>query len=188
MELKIGDTQATLTGVLVASCFLFITQSEPLSTLSKKRPVAKIFSLYMFFALLGQFVIHMWALRTVVNLAKDNYFGDILKPDAKFTPNLLNTAVFLISNAMQIATFAVNYEGHPFMDSLIENRSLFGSLVVCGLVTTVATLELFPPFNAFIQLVPMPYGFGSTIFMIMIADAVGIFLVERISRFLFDRQ
>jgi cation-transporting ATPase 13A1 len=186
--IKIGDTQATLTGILVASCFLFITQSEPLSTLSKKRPVANIFSLYMFFALLGQFLVHMWALRFVVHLAKENYFGDVLKPDAKFFPNLLNTAVFLISNSMQIATFAVNYEGHPFMDSLIENRSLFGSLVACGLITTVATLELFPPFNAFIQLVPMPYGFGSTIFMIMIADVVGIFLVERISRFLFDRQ
>lgn len=67
--------QATLNGIIVASCFLFITQSEPLSTLSKKRPVANIFSLYMFFALLGQFIVHMWALRTVVNLAKENYFG-----------------------------------------------------------------------------------------------------------------
>jgi cation-transporting ATPase 13A1 len=30
--------------------------------------------------------------------------------DADFAPNLLNTAVFLISLTMQIATFAVNYQ------------------------------------------------------------------------------
>jgi cation-transporting ATPase 13A1 len=149
-SLSLTCRQATLTGIIVASCFLFITQSEPLSTLSKKRPVPNIFSAYMFFALLGQFLVHMWALKTVVHMAKVEFIGysepnfilsflilgsrffgiltcsELLKPDAKFSPNLLNTAVFLISTSMQIATFAVNYEGHPFMDSLIENRSLFG--------------------------------------------------------------
>ncbi len=32
------------------------------------------------------------------------------KPDTPFQPNLLNTCVFLISSAMQISTFVINYK------------------------------------------------------------------------------
>lgn len=38
--------------------------------------------------------------------------------EKEFKPNLLNTAVYLMSSTLQIATFAVNYRGKPFMESL----------------------------------------------------------------------
>lgn len=43
--------------------------------------------------------------------------------EKEFKPNLLNTAVYLMSSSLQIATFAVNYRGRPFMESLTGEQN-----------------------------------------------------------------
>ena len=49
--------------------------------------------------------------------------------DAEFSPNLLNSAVYLVSLIMQISTFAINYQGLPFRESLLKNKALYNSLL-----------------------------------------------------------
>ncbi|KAG5223867.1 manganese-transporting ATPase PDR [Salix suchowensis] len=56
---KLGDVQATISGVFTAAFFLFISQARPLPTLSAERPHPNIFCFYVFLSLMGQFAIHL---------------------------------------------------------------------------------------------------------------------------------
>lgn len=55
-----------------------------------------------------------------------------------------------------MVTFATNYQGYPFMQSLRENKYLFRGIV--GLLTAlaVATLGLAPPLEELLELSPFP--------------------------------
>lgn len=66
------------------------------------------------------------------------------KPDAEFEPNLVNTVCFLVQWVVQLTTFAVNYIGHPFNQSLAENAGLAMALRWGMLGFVVATLNLVP--------------------------------------------
>ena len=44
--------------------------------------------------------------------------------EAEFAPNLLNSVVYILSVMLQLNTFIINYRGHPYMESLTENKPL----------------------------------------------------------------
>ena len=69
---------------------------------------------------------------------------------------MLNTVVFLVDMAMQLIVFLVNYKGHPFMQSIRENKMLFYGLVVSCCFYLVLAMEIIPPFNRYMQLVAFP--------------------------------
>ncbi|KAJ6762341.1 CATION-TRANSPORTING ATPASE [Salix koriyanagi] len=140
---KLGDVQATISGVFTAAFFLFISQARPLPTLSAERPHPNIFCFYVFLSLMGQFAIHLLFLMSSVKSAEKYMPDECIEPDSDFHPNLVNTVSYMVSMMLQLATFAVNYIGHPFNQSITESKPFLYALLAASGFFTVITSDLF---------------------------------------------
>ncbi|KAF2904876.1 hypothetical protein ILUMI_01293 [Ignelater luminosus] len=190
--IKLRDMQATLQGLLLAACFLFISRSKPLKTLSKQRPLPNIFNLYTILTVLLQFAVHFACLIFLVQQAKlrappvDENVKPVVKlsveeeDDEPFEPNIINSTVYIISMALQIATFAINYRGYPFMESLRQNRALLYSIIGSGSVVLALTLGIVPELSAQFELIIFPDDFRWVLLQVLFADFFFSYLVDKI--------
>lgn len=184
---RYGDFQATISGMLLASCFLFLAKAEPVKRLAPRRPQPTIANWYVLSSVLLQFLLHLLALSSTVSVSTRWSFRMRLNSSTKFVPGLVNTTVFLVSLIMQLSTFVVNYQGRPFRESLFENAPLRNSLLAVGAVAVVAATETYPEFNAWLELVPMPPAVRTHLLIAMAVDFGGCLLIEHVChRYLFD--
>lgn len=187
-SIKPGDKQMTAMGFLTAFCFLFLSRSKPCDKLSKKRPITKLFHPSTVISIILQWGVHLAALMATLLITEaalpPDYKPDDL--DADFKPNLLNSTMFLIECAMTISCFLVNHRGHPFMESLSENRGLAICIALLSGITVFSALEVSPEWNTFFELVPMPSPtFRYTLVAIMAADLVLAWVVDRVTCLIF---
>ena len=66
---KLGDTQATISGVVIAFLFMSLSNSSPSADLSAKRPHSKVFCKYFLLSMVGQFLLHFAFLYATYNYA-----------------------------------------------------------------------------------------------------------------------
>ncbi|CAM9893537.1 unnamed protein product, partial [Laminaria digitata] len=78
----------------------------------------------------------------------------------------------------QVNTFAANYTGHPFMQSLRENRPMWYTVLGAYASLAVAASGLVPSLEAWLQLAPFPEGLRTPLVMVLAADTALVFLVE----------
>ncbi|GMH87841.1 hypothetical protein TrVE_jg6816 [Triparma verrucosa] len=155
---KQGDTQLTALGLIVAGLFFFVSVSKPLQTLSTTRPPSSILCLPALASIITQFCIHLTFMTFTVTASLP--FLDPLDastiPDAAFNPTPLNSAVYLLSVCITVNTFACNYVGTPFTESLRDNKLLSKAILGLFVVMGVCVTETFLPINQLLQLDPFP--------------------------------
>lgn len=182
---KLGDVQATISGVFTAAFFLFISHARPLQSLSAARPHPHIFCYYVFLSLLGQFAMHILFLVSSINAAAKFMPEECIEPDTEFHPNLVNTVSYMVNMMIQVATFAVNYMGHPFNQSISENKpfkiALFGAVVFF----TVITSDVFRDLNDWLKLVPLPEGMRDKLLLWAALMFIGCYSWESLLRYVF---
>ena len=106
--------------------------------------------------------------------------------ERKFEPSLLNSAIYLLQLIQQISTFAINYQGRPFRESIRENKGMYyGILMVTGVAFSCAT-EFVPEINEQLSLVPFTTEFKITMCAVMVVDYAGCWLVEKTLKVLFS--
>ncbi|CAL9178618.1 unnamed protein product [Musa hybrid cultivar] len=182
---KLGDVQATISGIFTAAFFLFISHARPLQTLSTARPHPNIFCAYVFLSLIGQFAMHLFFLITSVNEASKFMPEECIEPDSDFHPNLVNTVSYMVNMMIQVATFAVNYMGHPFNQSIPENKPFKYALFAAVGFFTVITSDLFRDLNDWLQLEPLPEGMRGKLMLWATLMFLGCFGWERLLRWAF---
>ncbi|KAI1134787.1 hypothetical protein F5Y05DRAFT_397355 [Hypoxylon sp. FL0543] len=185
--IKFGDGQITISGMLMSVCFLSISRAKSVEGLSKERPQPNIFNFYIIGSILGQFAVHIV---TLIYIAR---FCDRLEPrseivdlEAEFKPSLLNSAVYLLQLIQQISTFAVNYQGRPFRESLSENRGMFWGIIGVTAIAFSCSTETIPELNEQMKLVKFTSEFRTTMTAVMIVDYVGCWLIEVVLKRLFS--
>ncbi|KAL5566341.1 hypothetical protein UlMin_029505 [Ulmus minor] len=182
---KLGDVQATISGVFTAAFFLFISHARPLPNLSAARPPPNIFCFYVFLSLLGQFAVHLVFLISSVNEAEKYMPQECIEPDSEFHPNLVNTVSYMVSMMLQVATFAVNYMGHPFNQSISENKPFLYALLSAVGFFVVITSDLFRNLNDSLKLVPMPVGLRNKLLVWAFLMFITCYSWERFLRWAF---
>jgi len=87
--------------------------------------------------------------------------------------------------ALQVATFAINYKGHPFMESIRENRPLMISLV--GTYSFIVFLALGWSSDLCEQfgIVQFPEEFRSILLQVLMVDFILSLVLDRICAFMF---
>ena len=156
--LKQGDTQMTVFGIMLAGLFFLISQSKPMIKLSAQKPPSSVFENSVLFSIIGQCIIQITALY-VTSLLCSRFKVDGLEVDTnesnpdEFSPNLINTAVFLVTSTIQVNNFTINYYGHPFMQALSENAMLYRSIGAIYVVLLVLAGGQIEPLNDLFQLI-----------------------------------
>lgn len=89
---------------------------------------------------------------------------------------LTNTSYFVRYD--KVNTFAANYTGHPFMQSIRENRPMWYLVLGSYASLVVAASGLAPSFESWLQLAPFPEGFRGTLLAVLAADTALVFSVE----------
>lgn len=74
----------------------------------------------------------------------------------EFVPNIVNSTVYIICLALQVSTFAVNHKGHPFMESLSENKLLMYAIAASSSVVVLLTTGLSSEINSTFEIIDFP--------------------------------
>ncbi|KAI7558358.1 putative cation transporting ATPase, partial [Hortaea werneckii] len=187
--IKFGDGQVTVSGMLMSVCFLSISRAKTVEQLSKERPQNNIWNWYIIPSVLGQFAVHIATLIYIsefVHKFEEKKDRSQIDLEGEFEPSLLNSAIYLLQLIQQISTFAINYQGRPFRESIRENKGMFYGIVLVTAVAFSCATEFVPEINEQLKLVPFTTEFKVKMCITMVVDYVGCWVIEKVLKMAFS--
>ena len=172
---KQGDAQMTCSGILTAALFFLTSRANPLEALSKQRPPRGVFEVRPILSIGLQFATHLHTLFRCLELCKPFAPDDVSVPDGAFSASVLNTAIFLLTSWVQLNTFACNYVGRPFTESLREHTPMLYTLLGGYAAVFLLAAGLCPPVGNYLQLVAPPSSaFRAQFLGLLLADSATV--------------
>jgi len=189
-NVKSGEQQMVLSSLGAMLTMLSISWAKPLRQLSPERPFESQFNMYLVTSVILQSITHLITFQLVHNLVVGT--GWVPAPfdyKVKFSPSLMNTAMFLTNNEMQVATFVSNYRGRPFMQGFFENKLFFYSVLFSFVLVTLLTFDSNDLLREIFQLVRFPSRqFQIKLSSYMIADLLLCLTFEKITLLFFTQK
>jgi cation-transporting ATPase 13A1 len=105
----------------------------------------------------------------------------------EFKPSLINSTVYIIWMSVQLATFAVNYKGHPFMQDLRSNRPLCYSFIGSAIVVFACVNGWSPNLAEQLSVVEFPLEYRPIVLATIVGDFFGSLAIDRLCEYLFGR-
>lgn len=105
----------------------------------------------------------------------------------EFKASLINSTVYIIWMSVQLATFVVNYKGHPFMQNLRNNRPLCYSFIISTFVIFVCVNGWSPSLTEQLSVVDFPNEFRPVVLGTIVADFMLAYVIDRTCEYLFGR-
>ena len=146
---------------------------QPVEKLSRERPLGNIFNFYVLLSVLLQFALHIVTLVYITNLSHMFEERGAIDLEAKFEPNLLNTAIYLLGLSQQVSTFAINFQGRPFREGIRENKGMWYGLLGVAFVAFSGATEFIPELNEKLRIVPLSFNFKVRMVVTMLLDYGG---------------
>lgn len=112
--------------------------------------------------------------------------SELVDLEAEFAPSLLNSAVYLLQLIQQVSTFAINYQGRPFRESISENKGMYWGIIGVTAVAFSCSTEFIPEINDQMKLVRFTDEFKLKMTSVMIIDYVGCWIIEVVLKRLFS--
>lgn len=106
---------------------------------------------------------------------------------SEFKASLINSTVYIIWMSVQLATFVVNYKGHPFMQDLRSNRPLCYSFIGSAFVVFTCVNNWSPSLTEQLSIVDFPLEFRPIVLGVIVGDFVLAYVIDRLCEFLFGR-
>ena len=179
--IKLSENQFVYFGFIISMFFKMLSKARPLKKVNSNKPPKTIFTLYSFISIIGQVIIQLISLFLVIycTVEVDPFLIESL--DEKFSPNLINTIMFLFLIFNQTIIFIVNYQGEPFMENILDNSSmvkLIGAIFALG---SVIIFDLYPQLNEDIELVSLPEDntYKIKLLIIMLTNFALCYIVEK---------
>lgn len=181
---KMGDYQATYMGMGVSFLFVFLSFTQPLKRLHKERPPISIFHWSLVVSVFGQFVMHLYVLKFLVDLCEPHIDrsgkDESLVPDGEFKPNIKNSVMFVYQWWLQCSVILCNYTGRPFMQDMSENPKLKWLLVANFAVATCCIFDYSDDLRETLELVAYPNDeFKTTVIRILFIDLAFCYALEK---------
>ena len=182
--IKFSEYQSVCLGFVISMFFLMLSKASPLNKVNSNKPSITIFTWSSFISIIGQVIIHISTMNLVIYLTEkaDPFsIGQERTFDEKFSPNLLNTIVFLFQIYNQTIIFSVNYKGEPFMENILSNPSMVK--LICGIfvVGGIIFFDLYPQLNEDFELVSLPEdnNYKMALIFIMIFNFCLCYILEK---------
>jgi len=190
--IKFSDNQSIYIGFAISMFFLMLSKAKPLNKLNYYRPPKTIFTLASFLSILWQFIIYISSITLILYLTREKDPLSISydkNGDERFSPNLINTIMFLFQILNQLIIFVVNYQGEPFMQNILQNSFMMKLIFGIIFIGAIIIFDLYPQLNEGLELVSLPEDniYKMQIIFIMIVNFFICYIMEKMNNFFISK-
>lgn len=198
---RLSERQMLMSNMSLSIAFLGFIGARATRQTSTTAPPRTLFEPALLVSTLLQALVHIFVLRYAVHLAKETMgaaaLAELLEFQKKareqpvslfsassffsrpFMPNLLNSIVFCVELAQEVAVLLVNYKGRPWMSGPLENLPLLGAAGAALTLSWACAVGWPAGLASALQLRALPSELRQKVVALLFISLMGTWAIDR---------